>query len=195
MHVHGGPFQPMPGTEGRRGWQRRPAHGLPQWRGCIPGVPMPSSCVFVDLAAPWRSAGGAVAARPGGRWFSAGAVSRQRGFRRLVALMVAIFLPAVTAMLLCEVDCSVQALASGGQEHGQHDPHRPTAHATSHSSVDQPDAHEGACHLAGACWIAVTASEVSAVLRVQDQWVPGAELRFASLIWPPPQQRPKAIFS
>lgn len=151
---------------------------------------MYSSSVSVDFAVRWRSAGGVAAARPGNQWSSAWNALRHRRIRRLVAWMVAaIFLPAVTAMLVCEVECITQALASGGKEHAEP---RFAAHQTLHSSVDQPDPQQGACHLAAALLIAVAATEASAVLRAHDQWVPDAELRFASLIWPPPQQRPKA---
>lgn len=149
--------------------------------------------VSFDFSVPWRHVGGAAGARPGSQWFGTWSASRQRCFKRLVALMVAAtFLPVVTAMLVCEVDCIAQALASDGQEHGEHGR---TAHQMSPSNVDQADAHQGACHLAVTSLITVAISQVSAVLRLQDQWVRGAELTFASLIWPPPQLRPKAIFS
>lgn len=112
---------------------------------------------------------------------------------RLVAALVAsILLPVLTAALICQVDCVAQALAAQGQEQGEHGPAR---HAALHAGGDAPAQHHGACHLAATPWIAMTTAPVPAAVPTQIHWVPSGAMRFASLVWPPPQQRPKAIVS
>lgn len=107
-------------------------------------------------------------------------------------VLVLAFVTAVSATIICEVDCVTQALAQG---QGQHTADSHAAGTDSHG----PGAHgplkdAGACHLATQILAASSAATAALGLR-EDQWLSVALLAYASVIWPPPRPRPKLIVS
>ena len=115
---------------------------------------------------------------------------QQRLLRRLVvALMLAAFVPVVSAMTMCQIDCVAKAMTgSQGQAHGHG--HEPVPVALQHGSSNHLP-----CHFA-ATPIHPSASGDPAVLTiVERRWELLVVHGFASVAWPPPRPRPKAIRS
>ena len=108
-------------------------------------------------------------------------------------VLVLVFIPAVSAMVICEVDCIAQALAKG-QGQGTADGHAVGTDSHGPGSHDHlKDA--GPCHLAATPFFAVSNVSTTAIGPLEDQWQSDALAAYASVIWPPPRPRPKLIVS
>lgn len=112
----------------------------------------------------------------------------------MAMVMVLTFLPAVSAMLICEVDCIASVLV-GGDGHGAAQTDQAGADSEgNHGSQDHlKDA--GPCHLAATPIIVGSGQPGAAAGLFADPWLSAAMSPFASVNWPPPRPRPKLTLS
>jgi hypothetical protein len=119
-------------------------------------------------------------------------VSRRLWFKRwVVALMLAAFVPVVSAVAACQALCAMESgSADAGADDvelvGLHDAHHvPAGNFSEHLK------HSGPCHLS-AVPVLVGEPDGAPPFILSAPWRPFREPWPASFSWPPPKPRPRA---
>jgi hypothetical protein len=109
-----------------------------------------------------------------------------QGFRRIVvALIVAILLSVAGAVAPCQIHC-----ATHDPRHAGHGADRTLQHDDNRISLGHHLAHAGPCHLV-VVPAAVTTEQRLVDAAVADAVQPGGPVAYVSIVWPPPEPRPR----
>lgn len=119
-------------------------------------------------------------------------VGVRRWVWRLVgAVMLVVFVPVVSAALICDVHCIAQALTQGDDGSA---PHHHGADASVGSTAGALPDHlhkAGSCHMPTAVGVGTAPRSALPVAPTGDVWLPDQGMVITSIVWPPPQPRPK----
>jgi hypothetical protein len=114
--------------------------------------------------------------------------------RLLVAVMLCTFVPVVSAMVACQVHC---ALERGEPHKAEHSASEAWSGDRAAGGADGRLAPQAALSHSGPCHLAVVPAAAGDGPRpacgpVEAAWLRGEPARYASLVWPPPEHRPRA---